>query len=489
MSNLLTIEDCDIIVRKCLQTETAKTLDYSVVNLQKQNFLVEIATANKTLNFFAKSGHQSATINHIVDEFNTTVPNFDTKITPQLYFTKSDFFVFEDLSWQGFKNYNPESSFAPDHVKTVLKVLAKLHAGSFAYEEIKTKQTQKVYRLNQDYKLKSSSVDLQKPEVTKLISSLLGSSEVVKNLEDRQSSTIFRRALCHGNVTFDNVMFKDPTDCKLIDFESIAYAPPAVDVLQTIFFNCGEDQRQHYYHSFLAYYYDCLNVELNNYGVKIDDIVTIEEWQAQIHQFLPLIKLQCLQINQLVSPDELKEDLTSSLLSRQDCYAIIAKKLKTTIYHLLSFKVTHIDSISAFLGDYYRLQIKLRHQADINCFVKRVPKSTAAKNVVSDSNSFVKEAFVYNTLIPKFEQLGINMITDCLPPCYFHRPNDILVFEDMNALDYQVTSALDPHDFDTLCLIVKKVAKFHASAFVYEEKMSEELGHRYRLSDEFGENK
>ncbi|KAJ3653634.1 hypothetical protein Zmor_012874 [Zophobas morio] len=77
------------------------------------------------------------------------------------------------------------------------------------------------------------------------------------------------------------------------------------------------------------------------------------------------------------------------------------------------------------------------------------------------------------------------MITDCLPPCYFQRPNDILVLEDMNALDYQLTLALVPHDFDTLCMIIKKVAKFHASAFVYEEKMSKKLGHRYRLSDEF----
>jgi hypothetical protein len=92
---------------------------------------------------------------------------------------------------------------------------------------------------------------------------------------------------------------------------------------------------------------------------------------------------------------ELKELLNCPLLSKEDCFSIIQNKFQTTNYEFLSFKVTPLDEVNGFLGDYYKLQIKIRRQKEeiINCFVKCMPKGTASKQVVQDGSSFIKETF------------------------------------------------------------------------------------------------
>ncbi|KAJ3632895.1 hypothetical protein MTP99_009877 [Tenebrio molitor] len=503
-----TTQDCDAAARKCLNTDNVETVGFTVVRLPDENFLVKITVNHdceeKTLNFFAKCTPNEPKINRILfDDFKKTIPRFDPKITPRLFYGRSDFLLFEDLTLQGFKNYNTESGFfSLEHVRVVLGVLAKFHAGSFAYEEIKTKQLGQIYRLDQEHKVIHSIVDVKKNEVTDLISSLLEDKneddlfKVVADLNERQLSKKFRRTLCHGNLIRENIMFKCdqkvPSESRLINFRSKQYSPPMCDVLQVIFLNTNEDFRQHYFHSLLAHYHECLKDELEKYCLDIDHILSVEDLQLGVHNFLPLVKIQAALHQQNCQKSmalrELKEILNCPLLSKEDCFTIIQNKFQTTNYEFLSFNVTPLDEVNGFLGNYHKLQIKIRRQKEeiINCFIKCMPKGTASKEVVQDGSSFMKESFLYETLVQKFCEEGIDTIDECLPACYFQRQEDLMVFEDMSLLNYRSLSALKPFDLEMLSMIVRKLAKFHGSAFVYEERVSERLARPYRLNEEYG---
>jgi hypothetical protein len=285
---------------------------------------------------------------------------------------------------------------------------------------------------------------------------------------------------------------KVPSESRLINFRSKQYSPPMCDVLQIIFFNTKEDFHQHYFHSLLAHYHECLKDELEKYCLDIDHILSLEDLQLGVHNFLPLMKLQAALHQQNCQKSmalrELKEILNCPLLSKEDCFTIVQNKFQTTNYEFLSFKVTPLDEVNGFLGDYYKLQIKIRRQKEeiINCFIKCMPKGTASKQVVQDGSSFIKETFLYETLAQKFREDGIDTIDECLPACYFQRQEDLLVFEDMSLLNYRSFSALEPFDLEILSMVVRKLAKFHGSAFVYEERVSEKLGRPYRLNEEYG---
>jgi hypothetical protein len=342
----------------------------------------------------------------------------------------------------------------------------------------------------------------RKKVATDLISSLLEDKnqddlfKVVEDLNERQLSKKFRRTLCHGNRIRENIMFKCdqkvPSESRLINFRSKQYSPPMCDVLQVIFFNTNEDFRQHYFHSLLAHYHECLKDELEKYCLDIDHILSFEDLKLGVHNFLPLVKLQAALHQQNCQKDmtlrELKELLNCPLLPKEDCFSIIQNKFHTTNYEFLFFKVTLLDEVNGFLGDYYKLQIKIRRQKEeiINCFVKCMPKGTASKQVVQDGSSFIKETFLYETLVQKFREEGIDTINKYLPACYFQRQEDLMVFEDMSLLNYRSLSALKPFDLEMLSMLVRKLAKFHGSAFVYEERVSERLGRSYRLNEEYG---
>jgi aminoglycoside/choline kinase family phosphotransferase len=341
-----------------------------------------------------------------------------------------------------------------------------------------------------------SVVDVEKKIATSLISSLLEDKnqddlfKVVEDLNERQLSKKFRRTLCHGNLIRENIMFKCdqkvPSESRLINFRSKQYSPPMCDVLQVIFFNTNEDFRQHYFYSLLAHYHECLKDELEKYCLDIDHILLFEDLKLGVHNVLPLVKLQAALHQQNCQKDmtlrELKELLNCPLLSKEDCFTIVQNKFQTTNYEFLSFKVTPLDEVNGFLGDYYKLQIKIRRQKEeiINCFIKCMPKGTASKQVVQDGSSFIKETFLYETLVQKFRHYRLVLAGLLFPK------TGRSVFEDMSLLNYRSLSALKPFDLEMLSMLVRKLAKFHGSAFVYEERVSERLGRSYRLNEEYG---
>ena len=230
--------------------------------------------------------------------------------------------------------------------------------------------------------------------------------------------------------------------------------------------------------------------ETRRYGVDIAKILTEDDFYLSVHYVLPLIKLEATILDQNdTTTQELEEILNCQLLSRENCYVIVKNKLGTTNYDFLRYQVTPLSDVSGFLGEYHKAEIKILHLSQentIDTFIKSSPKSGIPMEIARDTDSFRREVFLYETLVRQMQKYGINTINECLPACYFHRPKEFMVFEDMSLINYHNVDALKPLEFPLLVLLTQTLAKFHACSLILEEKMSMEVGKPYRLMDVYG---
>ncbi|KAJ3653630.1 hypothetical protein Zmor_012870 [Zophobas morio] len=427
MVQFLSTQDCEFIVRQILNSNDVSDVDFALKPLSERNFDLEInfrhEKETKSLTFFAKLATNLPKINNIVDNFN---------ITPKIRYVKENFIVFENLESQSFQKCE---SLTVEHFCAVLKVLASFHAAGLTFQETKQKNNQ-------------TNVNLREPEVVALVSSMVDNKEeisrVVEELEERQLHS------------------------------------PTYDLLQVIFFNTTAQFRQHHWKILLDHYYDCLKQEIQ------DTILPVDDFHLSVHYFLPLVKLEAARLHQNETAlEELKEILNCPVVSKEDCYTIVKNRLVTTNYTFVSFKVTPLDNVSGFMGQYHNLQVKILHlceETTISCFIKSVPRpGTPTAIAAQDFNSFAREFFTYETLVVEMQNHGIDTINECVPRCFFHRPKQFMVFDDLAFRGYANLDSMKPLDVNMLTLLVKTLAKFHACSLILEEKVSRDEEKPYRL--------
>ncbi|EFA03939.1 uncharacterized protein LOC103312978 [Tribolium castaneum] len=454
------LKDCDEVVRRRLSPD-ATTADFEAIPRHRDNFILKITTTRgDTWCFYAKSGTQPPKIDPILDDFRAKIPNFDASFTPKHYCSKPGLQIFEDLTCQRFQC--ELDRFTASHFRQVLSVLAEFHAAGVAYEEITAR------KLGQEYELESFNFDVR--EIEDVLANKEVVSHVVKNLEEGLGK--FRPVLCHGDLIWSNALFHYdngvPDNCKLINFKARLYAPPAYDVLQLIFFNSGEKFRMEHFESLLIYYHTRLKEALEKYHLDICKILPLEDLQQSTHALLLLIKLELVLRNkeQKKGRDEVKEILSCPQISREDCFTIVRNKIHSNDYDLLSFKL--IDNV--------KLKIQIRRD---------LTEETLHFRTKSAENC-AREIFFYSTLIPILQELEIEIINNCAPASYFQRRNSFIVFE--HLFNYHPLPKSSLSDLKLLSIIVKKLAKLHASSLVFEEKMSRDLKRTYRASDDYSEH-
>ncbi|KAG5885370.1 hypothetical protein JTB14_023758 [Gonioctena quinquepunctata] len=180
--------------------------------------------------------------------------------------------------------------------------------------------------------------------------------------------------------------------------------------------------------------------------------------------------------------------LAVSKYIREDCYMIVGNKLRSNDYELRSYQLIPLTERLGFLGDYYKLKINVAYDKNVetlNLFAKYLPTTneTTLEIALLSSN---KERFIYQTFIPMLKQLGYGDITDFSPECYFARPNDVLVLEDVSILHYTSSDIFTSASYEWLSMASKQLAKFHACSILLEEKMSVIQGETFGLDQEYG---
>lgn len=274
--------------------------------------------------------------------------NILEEVLPKTYLCRyDDLIVQEDLTEQGFVRLNPQLSLGFEEIKTVLKALAKFHAAFIILEEKISKERGCNYRLNQEFqkefqetfytkkhKPNADGMNASKTGARASVDAFyregkLGREVLCKLLEeavDKQEEYVkpsdrFRNTVGHGDLWVNNMLFRYENefvkDCRIIDFQSYRYHPPAHDVLCVLYLTTDRDFRTKYFTTALSVYFEELSRIFSDYGVP--DVISKEEFEESCRFYKESVLTQTMGHFQVIlipvdvskhlfeNPEELRE--------------------------------------------------------------------------------------------------------------------------------------------------------------------------------------
>uniref|UniRef100_A0A336K8G6 CSON000987 protein n=1 Tax=Culicoides sonorensis TaxID=179676 RepID=A0A336K8G6_CULSO len=260
------------------------------------------------------------------------------KWTPKCYFARNDILVMDDLSQENYHVMPLLQNFTKAHVQAVLKSLAILHANSFYLEKcVHKKPLDQIYddclfevsvaKFNKWFlvgleAVKTIAIQRTKyskhPEMVQLIKDNFNEQIVDKVFESCNNfPSKYAKVLCHRDTWRNNIMFKFnphtdgeidfsvPSGAALLDYQLMRYAPPATDVIMTIYLLQRIKEREMDYQENIQYYYDCLTEMLKNLGLNVSECLPYEEFVETCEYFklcMLIIKTVSMEMTHL--PDE-----------------------------------------------------------------------------------------------------------------------------------------------------------------------------------------
>lgn len=225
-----------------------------------------------------------------------------TGFAPEVFYCKDlKTFVLEDLIYQGYKVIPPGKPFDIDHCKLALKSLAHLHANSIIFEEKRSKDLERSYRITEECSgilqeeiliLPDNILESCKniwisicnrlvvPREWKLefYQRIIASNWKKIDMEELQ----MRKTMLQGNVLRTNILFRyendSPVNCTFLEVESLTYFHSSFDVLLLIHQNTGRSFRRKNLKQLLRYYYDCFEEVLEEQGASSRESLPWEDF-------------------------------------------------------------------------------------------------------------------------------------------------------------------------------------------------------------------
>lgn len=262
--------------------------------------------------------------------FNQIMPELmknsaDKSWAPQCFLARDDVVVFENLK---LKNYTLRGRFLDvPSIKAALTSLAKLHGASMLAEKhlgltFITIFPEKMYEIL--FTLDGPFHEWYRSAIviaTKVAEKLGLNHEVVPKvcnmiLEKVTPSKTRRNVINHGDTWSNNLMFNG-SKCAMVDYQTIRYAPPMVDVAQAIYFNAKKEIRDKFEKQFLECYHETLSDVLHTGGMESPSFQDImEEYQemkvvgmVSISMYFPVNKVSEERMEEVLKSSEGFEDL------------------------------------------------------------------------------------------------------------------------------------------------------------------------------------
>lgn len=241
---------------------------------------------------------------------------------PACYFvSENEYLIFEDLMQKGYRTENHFKSLSLDCVKAGLNALAKLHSSGIIFEEkIRTRtgngcqlnglypkmfkesffpETESGFKWTDAMKLTvAAEIELALEEDCSIDAENLtriSCGFIDKIRELIQPSEIYRNTICHGDLWVANFMYKyensTPISCRIIDFQTFRYAPPAQDFMTYMYLVADKTVRGKNMEDMMEYYYEKMCDIFEEYGLRPDKLLSYEEFEnsCKYYRILPAI--------------------------------------------------------------------------------------------------------------------------------------------------------------------------------------------------------
>lgn len=241
---------------------------------------------------------------------------FDVKLgmagdwRPEIFLSKEDVLVLEDLSVKGYKTLPFQFKFRQKHVEEALKMLARFHSCSIIYEEKnhgkKIGEQFEEVLVDEGFSVTNpwlhtsfSAVEMVAKTKTKYSKShhqIFGESLNAKLHEmlERMYQPVddVMKVLSHCDAWKNNLMFtfadegfEEPTNCILLDFQIAKYLPLPIDVLIAIAANTRRSHCMEIMKDYLKFYYSRLEYELLKSGIDLKSMISFEKFIKSCEYF------------------------------------------------------------------------------------------------------------------------------------------------------------------------------------------------------------
>lgn len=582
-STILAPQTYHCIVEKHLKTSDNECIDFSVEHISEEvsecgkrlvlSIRVKSGKEIKNLRFFVKlfpkASHEISYVQqktgldkeifaYTVYFENTTkyLLTGSPETSRLVYFKPNEIIVLKHLADEGY-DVARAKMFDENHIKLALEKIAELHATSLAYEELKSKEVGKEYRLGNEFNKQLKEGYYIKDKNLLFYNQLQGTPQDILYLIDKlpenkiskeqlkikfterleeifeifYDHSKFRNVFSHGNLQHKNMVFKyegdKPVSCKLINFNFIRYAPPALDVLLFLWHVTGYQTRKSSLENYLTFYYKMLKEQVNKYNVCLKNILSRDEFDSTCDEFLPAVKLMHTHktVSKIISQytenllsssttgetrlnflsdllqsdqnfkrsianevDTIVDVIINDVVTLEDCFKILRVKLGTTNYDLKNYELIPFEEKSGYLGEHYHLNMTVIVNGEccnIKFFVKCLAKIKSQREFSKSSGTAFKENRMFTKLIPLVKKHGINLLNETVPTAYLCKQDGTIVLNHLGAEGFKQFDKVVSLDYDAAKLMVQTMAKFHASFLILEEKISQLTGKNYRLIDDF----
>lgn len=239
------------------------------------------------------------------------------------YFKDNETIVMESLKEKGYKLTGRDYLYDVNHCKVALKALAYYHGNYLAFEETKSLELNKTYRIHQEHpeiftnvmyipgdteSIAAKFIESTRDCLLALCKLMPETEEWKKEFETKfknldpikimEKSLPYRRTCTHGDLWCNNMLFNysgdTPISCCLVDYQVMEYRHPSYDALLLIYTNTRRDVRKNYRYELLDYYYHSLEEILKDYGIDISGIYPKEHFLKTVEIFEPVSILRAI---------------------------------------------------------------------------------------------------------------------------------------------------------------------------------------------------